>query len=216
MNVALQPIISSLEDKRAVIFGLDNVLYPAKDYYLQVFYMFGQFIEFLEARPVASAITEDLKALYLSSDTLPALDDLSSKYNLTTDYADKLDRLYHQVQLPLKLELYPAVLQILRQLIDKNIMLLVLATGDPFLQLNKLKQMEWHGMDKCLRVYFADELKFKNLDPVAFIFEDNNLRADEVAWIEHSDKIRQIATLQPLETLDPNILSWIQQQPKSN
>lgn len=39
-----------VKDKQIVIFELDNVLYPEKDYLLQVYYLFAQFIEYSEQK----------------------------------------------------------------------------------------------------------------------------------------------------------------------
>ena len=37
-----------INTKQAFVFGLDDVLYPVKDYQLQVYYLFAQFIEYGE------------------------------------------------------------------------------------------------------------------------------------------------------------------------
>ena len=44
--------------KKAFIFELDNVLYPEKDYLLQVYYLFASFLEYTEAFPPAADLTE--------------------------------------------------------------------------------------------------------------------------------------------------------------
>lgn len=202
----LEKFRNTLSQKKALIVGLDNVLYPKKDFVLQVFYMFGQFIEFIEAKPVSKAITEDLKALYLTKGKLPSFEQISEKYDLKDEYKDKLDRLYYQVQLPLRLDLFSQIEEILQELKSENKGIYVLMSGDPFMQLNKIKQMNWNGLDKHLKLYFADELKFKQLDPIEFILEDNQLQKTEVLWLEDKVVASQIGGLNQVDFFDSNKL----------
>ena len=44
----MQELIDRYPSKTAFIFELDNVIFPAKDYDLQVYYLFGQFMEFTQ------------------------------------------------------------------------------------------------------------------------------------------------------------------------
>ena len=202
----LEKFRNTLSQKKALIVGLDNVLYPKKDFVLQVFYMFGQFIEFIEAKPVSKAITEDLKALYLTTGKLPSFEQISEKYDLKDEYKDKLDRLYYQVQLPLRLDLFSQIEEILQELKSENKGIYVLMSGDPFMQLNNWIEMNWNGLDKHLKLYFADELKFKQLDPIEFILEDNQLQKTEVLWLEDKEVASQIGGLNQVDFFDSNKL----------
>lgn len=55
-------------DKQAVIFELDNVLFPEKDYLLQVYYLFAQFIEYTEQKN-AQPIINFMQAEYENNGT---------------------------------------------------------------------------------------------------------------------------------------------------
>ncbi len=48
----------------AFIFEFDNVLYPEKDFLLQVYYLFGQFVEYSEQID-GKAIVNYMQQLYL-------------------------------------------------------------------------------------------------------------------------------------------------------
>mgnify|MGYP003581104668 CR=1 FL=1 len=54
-----------LNNKNAFIFELDNVLYPEKDYLLQVYYLYAQFIEYGE-QISATEILKYMEAVYLT------------------------------------------------------------------------------------------------------------------------------------------------------
>lgn len=200
-------LLNKIAKKKALILGFDDVLYPEKDYVLQVFYMFGQFIEFIEAKPVSKAITEDLKSLYLSTQAFPKFEAIAEKYDLKPTYKDKLERLYHQVQLPLRLDTYPIINELLQALIEKEISIFVLTQGDPFMQLNKLKQMNLLGLEKHLKLYFLDELNFKKLDPISFILEENDLKIEDVFLLDKVENINLYKGLNPIEYLDSNTLN---------
>ena len=50
--------------KKAFVFELDNVIYPERDYLLQVYYLFSNFIEFTEGAPSSAGLTEFFKTAY--------------------------------------------------------------------------------------------------------------------------------------------------------
>src|SRR5690606_8319296 len=52
------------DDKKALVFELDDVLFPKKDYLLQVYYLFAHLLEYTEAAPPAADLTEFLKTAY--------------------------------------------------------------------------------------------------------------------------------------------------------
>jgi FMN phosphatase YigB (HAD superfamily) len=68
----------------------------------------------------------------------------------------------------------------------------ILTAGDPQQQLNKIKHTEWHGLEKFLKVYFADEVKPKpSAEALFLLMEENNLEAADLLMIgnDPSDEI---------------------------
>ncbi|MGY0037737.1 hypothetical protein [Pedobacter sp. NJ-S-72] len=57
-----------INTKQAFVFGLDDVLYPVKDYQLQVYYLFAQFIEYGEQID-AQEIIRFMNETYLADGT---------------------------------------------------------------------------------------------------------------------------------------------------
>ena len=63
--------------------------------------------------------------------------------------------LFSNAKLPLKLLLYKECLELLQEIIVNRKQVFVLTAGLPEVQLNKMKQTEWHGLDKFLKIYFS-------------------------------------------------------------
>lgn len=167
--------------KRAVVFELDNVLYPEKDYLLQVYYLFASFVEYTEAYPPAEELIAFFKRAYEMAGPADIFDKASAAFGLEEKYRNSFARLHTHANLPLKLLLYKESLQLLRELSDHNKHIFIVTGGDPLQQLNKIRQIEWQGLEHSLRVYFADEVKPKpDPDVLYTVMSEHNLRREDV------------------------------------
>jgi len=54
--------------------------------------------------------------------------------------------------------------------------------GNPLMQLNKIKHMEWGPLASKLKVYFVDELKFRNLEPLDYIAEELQIAKNDFIY----------------------------------
>lgn len=162
-------------DKDVYCFELDDVLYPKKDYLLQVYYLFSNFIAFTEGLPSAQDMTEFMKNTYLNQGEDQVLPLLQETFGIGENYKENFRRLQANAQLPLKLVLFGEIETLLLSLHDKQKKIAILTKGNPVEQLNKLKHIDWGKFDKyknLLKVYFIDELRFRNIDPIAYIAAD--------------------------------------------
>ncbi len=173
--------------KKAVIFGLDDVLFPKKDYLLQVYYLFANLLEYIETVPPAKDLTDFLKRYYEHHGEAGLFERAIAVFNIDPKHKESFDRLHLAAQLPLKLLLYKPILDLMQALHQQGRQLLVLADGNPVMQLNKLRHVEWNGLDKVLKVYFYEELLAKKLDPLGFLLKDNGLEAKDVLYIHKED-----------------------------
>jgi phosphoglycolate phosphatase-like HAD superfamily hydrolase len=144
-------------NKKAYIFDLDNVLFPVKDYDLQVYYLFATFLEYQEAFPPASDLLQFMKKVYENHGPDRIFEKAKEVYAFDEKYRENFERLFKEAKLPLKLLLYHNVLSLLQDLVVDRKQLFIFTAGDPHTQLNKIKQTEWHGLEQFLRVYFSDE-----------------------------------------------------------
>lgn len=181
--------IAELENKKAVIFDFDDVLYPKRDFLLQVYYLFGHFVEFNTGEPVANPLIADLKSTWEESGEASLFERVAASWPQIKQFEENFERLHHQAQLPLKLDLLPDRQELLRNLTDQEKVLIILTAGDPLMQLNKIKQVNWQGLDRLLKVYFEAELYFESIEPLDYLRETLNLNVEEMSYIGKSEPI---------------------------
>lgn len=168
----------------AVIFEFDNVLIPKKDYDLQVYYLFANFIEYLETFPPALQMVEFMSKRYEVHGNTNMFEEVVNAFGINVKYKENLELLFNNAKLPLKLLLYKEALELLQELVVNRKQIFILTAGKPEQQLNKIKQTEWNGLEKYLKLYFADE--FSEVSPRAamdYLLSENNLHQEEVLII---------------------------------
>ncbi|WP_257658932.1 haloacid dehalogenase [Parapedobacter lycopersici] len=171
------------EGKKAVIFGLDDVLFPKKDYLLQVYYLFAHLLEYMETVPPAKDLTDFLKTAYEHHGESGLFNRAADAFGIDPKYRENFDRLHIAAKLPLKLLLYQPMLDLMQALNGDGKQVFILTPDNPAMQLNKLKHLEWNGLDRSLKVYFQEELKAKRLHPLHFLLTDNGLHASDAVCI---------------------------------
>ena len=171
--------------KKAFIFELDNVLYPAKDYNLQVYYLFANLLEYHEAFPPADDLLQFMKKVYEKYGSDRIFDKAKEVFGFEEKYREGFERLLLEAKLPLKLLLFQNMLTLLQDMVVDRKQIFILTSGHPQQQLNKIRQTEWHGLEKFLKVYFADELREQapELSPLGFVMKENKLQAVDVLMI---------------------------------
>ncbi|WP_240894451.1 HAD family hydrolase [Parapedobacter sp. SGR-10] len=174
-------------DKEVYCFELDDVLYPKQDYLLQVYYLFAQFIEFTEGSPHASELTAFMKNTYLHQGEDAMFSLVQQTFGLDEKYKENLERLKVNAHLPLKLLLFKEVEDFLNLLFAKEKKITILTGGNPVEQLNKLKHVDWGTLEShknSLRVYFIDELVYRNYEPIKFIANEFGIDTKEIHLIQ--------------------------------
>jgi FMN phosphatase YigB (HAD superfamily) len=181
--------------KTVFIFELDQVLVPQKDYDLQVYYLFANFIEYLETFPLATDVTTFIQNRYEAQGNTNIFSEVSQAFGIDKKYQENLELLYINAKLPLKLLLYEEALKLLQELVVNRKHVFILTAGNPLQQLNKITQTEWNGLDKYLKVYFKEELavQFPYLG-LSFILEENKLVKDDVIMISNLESDKLLAT----------------------
>ena len=173
--------------KKAFIFELDNVLYPEKDYDLQVYYLFAGFLEFQETFPPANDLIQFMKKVYENHGPEKIFDKAKEVYGLDEKYRENFKRLHLEAKLPLKLLLFQNMLSLLQEMVVDRKLVFIVTSGNPARQLNKIKQTEWHGLEKFLKVYFADEISPKpNPQVLQQLMQENSLNPSDLLIIGSS------------------------------
>lgn len=180
-----------LQDKQSFIFELDNVIYPEKDYLLQVYYLFAQFIEYSEQLNAAD-ILKYMQDLYMQEGAAEVFPKTIAKFNIPGKYSVNFEMLLQSVRLPLKLLIYPEVLNFLQAIVLERKQLFLFVEGIPAMQLNKIKQTEWAGLEKYLTVFFTAEFEPEQ-DSLKLVLEQQQLPKDKVLLIGNSTFAENIA-----------------------
>ncbi|MEH3115597.1 HAD family hydrolase [Pedobacter terrae] len=167
-----------VKDKQLVIFELDDVLFPEKDYLLQVYYLFAQFIEYTEQKS-AQPILDFMRNEYENKGTTKLFEKTANQFGIDNKYEYNFDLLHQSARLPLKLLLYKNMLEFMQELVVDRKKIVIVTAGNPEQQLNKIKQTEWNGLEQYLKVYFADELGQPKVEIFRNILNDNNLLVNQ-------------------------------------
>jgi phosphoglycolate phosphatase-like HAD superfamily hydrolase len=189
--------------KEAFIFELDDVLFPEKDYLLQVYYLFGSFIEYTELIDQKEA-TSAMVDTYLSEGKEIVFDRLKDKFKIDEKYRSNFNHLNITAKLPLKLLLYQSMLSLLQDIVIDRKKIFILTNGIPEQQLNKIKQTDWQGLEPYLTCYFANEIAPKpETDSIDLLIKDHNLQRRNILMIGNSDIDKQCADASGLDLLKP-------------
>lgn len=192
-------------NKRAFIFGFDNVLYPERDYLLQVYYLFANFIEFSDGFPPASDLTEFFKKSYEHYGDEGIFDRVKQAFGIEEKYRENFIRLYYTARLPLKLLLYPNIFSLLQEIISDNKKIFILTDGMPEIQVNKIMQTDWMGLEKYLIVYYVKEI-VPNLDDnaISYILKQHHFNKNDVLFLGHEESDNVFTFYQDLEYININ------------
>jgi phosphoglycolate phosphatase-like HAD superfamily hydrolase len=173
--------------KNAFVLELDDVLYPAKDYIYQVYYLFANMLEYVElvdAKQVISLMTDT----YVAEGPEFVFDKLEEEFPVAAQYRDKFYGLFDTAKLPLKLLLYQNMLTLLQEVVIDRKKLFIVTNGKVIQQVNKIKQVEWHKLEPYLTCYLADETAPKpEPDVIHLLMQEHNLQRRDILMIGNSE-----------------------------
>ncbi len=191
-----------LDKKEAFVFELDNVLYPEKDYLLQVYFLYAQFIEYAE-QISASEIIKYVEITFLNEGKVDLYDKTTKQFNIPEKYRINFDLLLNNARLPLKLLIFEEVLRLLQRIVLERKQIFIFTDGNPLMQLNKIKQTEWHGLEQYLTLFFSAETAAKP-SPMGLetIIDAYNLEREKMLIIGSNEVDRQCAENASVEFLN--------------
>jgi FMN phosphatase YigB (HAD superfamily) len=190
--------------KNAFIFELDNVLYPEKDYLFQVYYLFAGLLEYTELID-AKKTTDLMTNTYNAEGRAVVFDRLKEELNINEKHRQNLNNLLITAKLPLKLLLYKNMLTLLQEIVIDRKKIFIVTNGNPEQQLNKIKQTEWHGLEKYLVAYFSNEKMAKpEPDSIDLLINEHHLQRREILMIENSEIDRLCAESCGIDYLSVN------------
>lgn len=195
-----------LQNKQAFVFELDNVIYPEKDYLLQIYYLFAQFMEYGEQMD-AAAMIKSMQETYFSEGADAVFDKTARLFNISPQYKLNFDMLLHSGRLPLKLLIFNQMLKFMQEIVVERKQVFIFTNGQPLQQLNKIKQTEWHGLENYLEVHFALETAAKpSAKGLHLIMDRHKLKKTDVLLIGRLEDDKMCAKNAGIEFLEADKL----------
>lgn len=169
--------------KNAFILELDDVLYPAKDYIYQVYYLFANMLEYVELVD-AKQTTKLMTDTYISEGADVVFDTVAKQFPIAEKYRENFYNLFVTAKLPLKLLLYQNMLTLIQDIVVDRKKLFIVTNGSVPQQVNKIKQVEWHKLEPYLTCYFAEETAPKpEPDVIHLLMQEHNLQRRDILMI---------------------------------
>lgn len=176
-----------LSTKKALIITLDDALYPKKDYLLQVYYLFAEFIEYSE-QINAKAIINFMSEYYVENGEEGLFNKVATKFNIPGKYEHNFNLLFETARLPLKLLLFQKVLELLQEVVVNRKQLFVIAEGNLAEAINKIKQIEWNGLAEYLKLYFTVEYNNDVAETIDHLLKEQGFGKEEVILLLSSNQ----------------------------
>ncbi len=190
-----------LKEKQAFVFELDDVIYPAKDYLLQVYYLFAQFMEYTEQMD-ARAILGTMQEVFNTKGPDLVFNVAAQRFGISEKYRMNFEMLLTGARLPLKLLMFNEVLRFMQDIVLERKQLFIFTDGDPAAQLNKIRQTEWNGLEAYLEVHFSSESAPKpSAEGLLSLIAGRNLKNREVLMIGTAEKDEECARTAGIEFL---------------
>lgn len=187
------PFNNYLQEHAAFVFELDNVLYPEKDYLLQVYYLFAQFMEYTELLDGAGLL-KVMKEAYELNGPEEVFEAAAVAFPVVATYRKNYEGLHENARLPLKLLMFDFVLKFLQEIVTERKQIILYTAGYAMQQLNKIRQMEWNGLEKYLTVYFAEEIgKKPGVEGIGYIAAKHQLDKKDILLIGRTETDRRCA-----------------------
>ncbi|WP_400262381.1 HAD hydrolase-like protein [Sphingobacterium sp. SG20118] len=176
-------------DKQVFVFELDEVIYPKRDYLLQVYYLFANFLEFTETYPPQDDLVSFFKKHLDARGEEMIFEHAAEAFQFDLKYKEHFERLFVNAVLPVKLLMKEGMEDLLHEIVNAGKPICILTKGNPLMQLNKIKHIEWGSLASKLKVYFVDELKFRDLEPLDYIAEELQIAKNQLIYIDGATSV---------------------------
>ncbi|WP_312187725.1 HAD family hydrolase [Sphingobacterium sp.] len=172
------------EEKKVYVFELDDVVFPKKDYLLQVYYLFANFIEFTETVPLQADLIRFMKSHLESQGEHLIFEHAQETFGFDKKYKENFERLHVNALLPLRLHLFDHIANLFSQLKAEHKNICILTKGNPLEQLNKVKFIDWGQYGDEIKIYFKDELVFRSIEPLDFLANEFAVETTAIQFVD--------------------------------
>ncbi|HPJ58661.1 MAG TPA: HAD-IA family hydrolase [Bacteroidales bacterium] len=186
--------ISDLDKFSLFIFDLDNTLYNERDYLFGAYSKIAADISSLYPSLSEDDLSENLKNIFLTEGRTNLFDKFLEMNNLEGELLDDCLNVLRNYKAEKNIALNPRMREFLIYLRDKGKTLFVLTNGNPVQQRNKIRSINWNGLDENIEFIFADELEPKpSPEGLFYILKNTRTGKDDAIFIGDRDSDRECA-----------------------
>jgi phosphoglycolate phosphatase-like HAD superfamily hydrolase len=200
--------ISDFYNFSLYIFDLDNTIYKEEDYLFQAYKAIAA--RFAEIIPDQSKneLFRILKDIYLKEGREKLFDKFLKMVSLDNSYLPDCLKILRSFVPEKPLEINKEVKKVLTYLKGQKKSVFILTNGNIVQQKNKIKHIQWDGLDKQIGFVFANEIEPKPSPAGVFhILEITGIQVEKTIFIGDSDIDQACAQNSGIRYLDVSVLS---------
>jgi HAD superfamily hydrolase (TIGR01549 family) len=184
-------VIKSLSDLykySLFIFDLDNTIYNEEDYLFQAYKAISQKLEEFTNRHNKNDLFVLIMDIYRKKGREKLFDKFLAGSGLDSGYLPVCLKILRTFKPDKQIEINPKMEKILWSLLEKQKQIFVLTNGNPDQQRNKIRNIQWKGIDEKITFIFANEIEPKpSPEGIRHILKLTGIEKDKTILIGDSE-----------------------------
>lgn len=200
--------ISDLYNFSLYIFDLDNTIYKEEDYLFEAYKNIAASIAWKIPSLNKEELFLTLRRLYETDGRILLFDNFLNKYGIDQRYLQECIHILRSFKAVKKYRIFPVVKKALRELVSQGKPVFILTNGNPEQQRNKIKNINWEGIERSMTFVFANEFEPKPSSAgVEYILNISGIERNKAVMIGDSEIDHNCAENSGLAFIDVKILS---------
>lgn len=187
--------ISEILDFQLFIFDLDNTIYNEEDYLFQAYSEIAGRFSGLTTGKSKKSLLKIIMSIYTKDGREKLFDKFLETAGLDITYLSECLEILRNFTPPDRIKMYRKTEKVLRMLIERGKQIFILTNGNPAQQRNKIKSVDWKGLDMSITFILADEIEPKPSPAgIEYILRQTNTGKEQVIFIGDSETDRECAS----------------------
>lgn len=203
--------ISSISDFSSFslcIFDLDNTIYQEEDYLFQGYHSIAEYFSKTDSSHNTTELFLMLKNIYQKEGRDKLFNKFLKTINVDDSHIPICLHILRTFDPKNKLFIYSNVKNLLSNLINQEKTIYVLTNGNPLQQKNKIRNIDWDGLDKSIHFVLADEIEPKpSAAGVEYILNISGIKRSKTIMIGDSETDQKCAVNSAIPFLNVKNLS---------
>jgi HAD superfamily hydrolase (TIGR01549 family) len=187
--------ISEILDFPLFIFDLDNTIYNEEDYLFQAYSEIAERFAGITTGKSKQRLLKTIMSIYRKDGRVKLFDRFLERAGLDETYLSECLEILRNFTPAKRIKIYRKTEKVLRMLVKRNKQIFVLTNGNPAQQRNKIKSVDWKGLDMSITFILADEIEPKPSPAgIEYILKQTNTPKEQVIFIGDSETDRECAS----------------------